>query len=113
MSTRRRFTEEEDKVILSKISENPGNVAQCLRELSAELNRSYSTLQTRWYKILSKKCRQTGFMGTTTIRGSKVSFMTYGKNTANPNRKIVREDTQQPIRVRKSKWRRILDILFE
>lgn len=112
MSTRRRFTEEEDKVILSKISENPGNVAQCLRELSTELNRSYSTLQTRWYKILSKKYRQTGYMGTS-IRGSKVSFMTYGKNTANPNRKIVREDTQQPIRVKKSKWRRILDILFE
>lgn len=41
MSVRRRFTEEEDRVIFSKISENPGNISQCLRELSTELDRSY------------------------------------------------------------------------
>ena len=40
-------------------------------------------------------------------------FMTYGKKNINPNRKIAREDTQQPTEVRRSKWRRILDILFE
>lgn len=47
MNTRRRFTEEEDRLILSKIGENPNNIAQCLRELSIELDRSFYTLQTR------------------------------------------------------------------
>lgn len=104
MNTRRRFTEEEDRVILSKISENPSNIAQCLRELSVELDRSFSTLQTRWYKTLAKKDMSTK---------TNTMFMTYGKKNINPNRKIAREDTQQPTEVRRSKWRRILDILFE
>lgn len=104
MSTRRRFTEEEDRVILSKIGENPSNVAQCLRELSAELDRSFSTLQTRWYRVLAKKDMN---------NKTNTMFMTYGRKSMNPNRKIARENTQQPIEVRRSKWRRILDILFE
>ena len=79
MSTRRRFTEEEDRVILSKISENPSNIAQCLRELSVELDRSFSTLQTRWYKTLAKKDMSTK---------TNTMFMTYGKKNINPNTKV-------------------------
>ncbi len=104
MNTRRRFTEEEDRLILSKIEENPNNIAQCLRELSIELDRSFSTLQTRWYRNLAKKDMNDK---------TNTRFMTYGRKSVNPNRKIAREGTQQPIRVRKSKWRRILDIIFE
>ena len=104
MTHRRRFTEEEDRVILSKIGENPNNIAQCLRELSIELDRSFYTLQTRWYKVLAKKNMN---------NKTNTMFITYGKKSMNPNRKIAREDTQQPAEVRRSKWRRILDIIFE
>lgn len=104
MSTRRRFTEEEDRVILSRIGENPSNIAQCLRELSIELDRSYSSLQIRWYKHLAKKDMNDK---------TNTRFMTYGRKSVNLNRKIVRENTQQPTEIRRSKWRRILDIIFE
>jgi hypothetical protein len=102
MSVRRRFTEEEDRVIFSKISENPGNISQCLRELSTELDRSYLTLRYRWYSTISKRNNLAG-----------VSFVTYGNGSANLNRKVTRKDTQQSIKTKKSKWRRILNILFE
>lgn len=104
MRTRRNFTEEEDRVILSKISENPSNLSQCFRELSTELGRSIPTIQTRWYKTLAKKDMNSK---TNTV------FTVLGKKNKNPNRKITRENTQQPTEIRRSKWRRILDILFE
>lgn len=104
MNTRRRFTEEEDRLILSKIGENPNNIAQCLRELSIELDRSFYTLQTRWYKTLAKKNMN---------NKTNTRFMIYGRRSVNPNRKIAREGTQQPTEIRRSKWRRILDIIFE
>lgn len=104
MRTKRRFTEEEDRVILSKISKNPSNIAQCLRELSVELNRSFATLQTRYYKVLVKKNRN---------NRANATFTLFGEGNMNVNRKITRPDTQQPVNVRRSKWRRILDILFE
>lgn len=104
MRTVRRFTEEEDRVILSKIGKNPGNIAQCLRELSVELDRSFAALQTRYYKVLVKKNRN---------NKANATFTLFGKDNAKVNRKITRPYTQQPVNVRRSKWRRILDIIFE
>lgn len=104
MTTKRRFTEEEDRLIISKVNENPSNIAQCLRELSIELDRTFSALQHRWYTVLAKK---------DTSSKTNTCFITYGNRNVNPNRKISREGTQQPKTIKKSKWRRILDIIFE
>lgn len=101
MSTFRRWTEDEEKVVISKIEENPNNLQRAFREASLEIGRTPATIGYRWYQ---------GGLGE---RSDKL-FMTYGrKGTLNSNRKNVSSNTSDnTIRTRKSKWRRILDILF-
>lgn len=101
MSTFRRWTEDEEKVVISKIEENPNNLQRAFREASLEIDRTPATIGYRWYQ------------GGLRERSDKL-FMTYGrKGTLNSNRKNVSSKTSDnTIRTRKSKWRRILDILF-
>lgn len=104
MNTRRRFTEEEDRLILSSIGEGPSNLARVFRAIATEIGRDPKSIANRWYRYLSKK---------DTNHKTNAAFMTYSSNKVNTNRKVARENTQQPIEVRRSKWRRILDIIFE
>lgn len=101
MSTFRRWTEDEEKVVISKIEENPNNLQRAFREASLEIGRTPATIGYRWYQ------------GGLRERSGKL-FMTYGRRgTLNSNRKNVSSKTSDnTIRTRKSKWKRILDILF-
>lgn len=96
MSALRKWTEDEEKVVISKIEENPNNLQKAFREASLEIGRTPAAIEYRWYQ------------------GGLKLFMTYGrKGTLNSNRKNVSSKTSDnTIRTRKSKWRRILDILF-
>lgn len=102
MSTLRKWTEDEEKVVISKIEENPNNLQKAFREASLEIGRAHAAIEYRWYQ------------GGLRERSGK-PFMAYGrKGTLNSNRKNVSSNTpDNTIRTRKSKWRRILDILFE
>ena len=104
MEHRRRFTEEEDRVILSRIAADASNLSRTFVEISMELGRNPASFATRWYKYLARK---------DTNCKTNIGYVTYGQCKMNINRKISREDTQQPSPIKKSKWRRILDILFE
>lgn len=102
MSTLRKWTEDEEKVVISKIEENPNNLQRAFREASLEIDRTPAAIRWKWYQEgLREK--------------SGELFMTYGrKGTLNSNRKNVSSKTSDnTIRTGKSKWRRILDILFE
>lgn len=102
MSTRRKWTEDEEKVVISKIEANPNNLQRAFREASLEINRTPTTIKWGWYQ------------GGLREKSDKL-FMTYGrKGTLNINRKNVSSKTSDnTIRTRESKWRRILDILFK
>lgn len=102
MSTLRKWTEDEEKVVISKIEENPNNLQRAFREASLEIDRTPAAIRWKWHQ------------GGLRERSGKL-FMTYGrKGTLNSNRKNVSSNTSDnTIRTRKSKWRRILDILFE
>lgn len=100
MVTRRRFTKEEDLVIFSKISENPWNIKKCFQELSGELERSEASVRNRWYGTISRRNAD---------NSTNVAFMTYGKKGAGINKKNI----LKPKKIKQSKWRRILDIIFE
>lgn len=102
MSTLRKWTEDEEKVVISKIEENPNNLQKAFREASLEIGRAPAAIEYRWYQ------------GGLRERSGKL-FMTYGrKETLNSNRKNVSSNTSDnTIRTRKGKWRRVLDILFE
>jgi hypothetical protein len=105
MSTLRKWTEDEEKVIISKIEEDPNNLQRAFREASLEIGRTPTAIEYRWYQ------------GGLRERSGKF-FMAYRrKGTLNSNRKNVSSNTSDntinTIRTRKSKWRRVLDILFE
>ena len=103
-----RYTKEEDLVILRKVSKNPSNLAQCFRELSLELGRSAESISAHYYTVLTKA---------NTNNSSKALFSSFGSKNQNTNRKVTRLGSratkQSPIEIRQSKWRRILNIIFE
>lgn len=102
MSTLRKWTEDEEKVVISKIEENPNNLQRAFREASLEIDRTPAAIGRKWHQ------------GGLREKSGKL-FTTYErKGTLNSNRKNVSSKTSDnTIRTRKSKWRRVLDILFE
>lgn len=104
MSRGKRYTKEEDELILQKIQNNPDNIMCRCRELTTVLNREATSIYRRWYELTKKDSNNSK---------NKTKYALIGKTIYNPNRKIVREKTQQSIELPRSKWRRILDILFE
>lgn len=88
MATRRQWTKEEDKVLVQAIEANPHNLAQSFRQVGEQLDRSFKSVQQRWYQTLAnpnnKKYVGTAFLviskkGYNGIR--KNSFTTVGYST--------------------------------
>lgn len=50
MSTLRKWTEDEEKVVISKIEGNPNNLQRAFREVSLEIDRTPATIEYRWYQ---------------------------------------------------------------
>lgn len=92
----KRYTNNEDKVIVNKVAKYPGNLQRAFREASVKLNRPIPSISKRWYKKL---------------RNSNVVFMTYGKKgTVNINRKNVYENTTDNTIVKPGLWKKILNL---
>lgn len=108
MESRNRYTKEENLIILSKVSANPSNLSQAFREYAQELNRSVGSVSTHYYQVLAKANCNTK---------DKALFSLFGSKNQNANRKVTRLGSratkQSPIEIRQSKWRRILNIIFE
>ena len=100
----KRWTEEDKNILLEEISNDPSNLQNAFRRTAERTDRTRAAVATYWYQVLAPKNRN---------NRSNTAFMSYSASTMNSNRKISRVDTQQPVAVRRSKWRRILDILFE
>lgn len=103
----KKWTEEDKNILLEEISNDPSNLQQVFRKTAERTGRTRVAVATYWYQVLAPKNRN---------NRSNTAFMSYNKGSINSNRKISRVDTQQPVAVRKSqksKWRRILAILFE
>lgn len=47
MSTLRKWTEDEEKVVISKIEENPNNLQRAFREASLEIDRTPAAIEYR------------------------------------------------------------------
>lgn len=96
MSRGRRYSNNEDKVIIEKVAKYPNNLQKAFREASLRLNRPISSVSERWYKKL---------------RNSNVVFMTYSKKgTVNINRKNVHEKTTDNTIVKPGLWKKILNL---
>ena len=99
---RNTWTPKEDKDLIKCIENSPQNIREgCRQFITTHPNRTFSAAHDRWHKKLRDE--------------TNVCFMTLGKRRYNRNRKVVipekTSDNTEP--VRRSKWRRILDIIFE
>lgn len=105
MSTKRRWTDDEEQVVISHVKANPNNLQRAFREASLELNRSVKSINIHWYKknkhssALKDRCGK--------------CFMTYGYKSININRKNVSINTSDnTITLSMDKLQQILDIIL-
>ena len=55
MKTQIRWTEEEDKILLDFIKDNPGNLQEAYRRTSAATGRTIAATQYHWQCVLRRK----------------------------------------------------------
>lgn len=105
---RRTYTPEEDTIIINCVKESPDNISRALRQASQSIGRTYKAVSQHYYKYLTEPNHN---------NRTNACFMTVGKEQVNVNRKIKEKDNLQQSRIQLqkplSKWRRILNILFE
>lgn len=105
---RRTYTPEEDSVIINCVTESPNNISRALRHASQSTGRTYRAVSQHYYKYLAESNHN---------KITNACSMTVGKEQINVNRKITREGQfatkQNPTPKPLSKWRRILNIIFE
>lgn len=92
MNQRRRWTNEEEQVLIDQVRQNSGNLARAFRATSDIIGRSSHSIEQRWYNK---------------VRHAETVFMTIGAKNMSVNSKI--SDNTQPVRL--SIWKRILKLL--
>lgn len=96
MRTSKRWTKDEEQVLLSHIENNPNNFVAAFKAAAEELEgRTVKSVQQHWYTNLQKT--------------NKVFIACTSKKRLPINKKSSKETFP----IKKSKWRRILEILFE
>lgn len=80
---RRTYTPEEDEIIINCVRESPDNISRALRQASQSIGRTYKAVSQHYYK--------------------------YRKITREGQFATKQNPTPKPL----SKWRRILNIIFE
>ena len=97
MTAKKRWTNDEEQVIISKVRQYPNNLKRAFKEASEVLDRTEHAVALHWYNK---------------TRMSEAVFITAGSKTANVNSKNVftgsYDNTQ---RVKVSIWRKILRLL--
>ena len=96
----KRFTREEDGLIVKTVKRNPENISKAFVLLSRKLQRSKYSIKQRYYKYLVKD-------------PSNKLFLTVSSSKKYTNYKIRRKGMKAKPEVnQKSKWQRIIEILF-
>ena len=105
-TTKKRWTNDEEQVVISKVKANPNNLSKAFREASLEINRSANNIKLHWYIKQRKRPALKDRCGS--------CFMTYGYKSLNINRKNVYTNTSDnTITISMDKLQKILDILLE
>lgn len=92
MATRRRWSSDEEQVLIDQVRINPGNLSRAFRNTSNITGRSTHSIEQRWYGK---------------VRHSETVFMTIGARNMSVNSKV--SSNPQPVRL--PIWRRILKLL--
>lgn len=97
MTTKRKWTNEEEQVLISQVRQSPNNLARAFRVTSEVLGRSLRSVTLHWYNK---------------TRHSEAIFMTVGSKTVNMNSKNVFHgsyDNTEKMKV--SIWRRFVSFI--
>lgn len=78
MTTKKRWTKEEDRLLIQAIAANPTNIKEALMQVSKTLDRTFYACHFRWYRVLSI---------TQNLTKASTLFMTVGSKTVYKNRK--------------------------
>lgn len=78
--SRKRYSAEDDQVILQKVRENSSNLQKAFRIASREIGHSPASINHRYYRVLSK---------------GNACFVTVSKNKAYVNKKILKDTTEE------------------
>ena len=97
MNQRRRWTNEEEQVLIDQVRLNPSNLSRAFLHTSTIIGRTPNTIRIRWY---SK------------VRHSEPVFMTVSSNnTVTTNQKNVFHGTNDNVEDAPSIWERFLGFL--
>ena len=95
MGNQKRWTKEEETVLLSHLADMTNNLTAAFKTAAEELNRTPKSVQQHWY---------------TKLQSTNKVFITVSTQKKLPmNKKISRQ--AHPIK--KSIWRKLLDLLFK
>ena len=100
MANNKKWTKEEEEILVQAIQANPHNISEALRTASATINRSFEACQFHWYGVLSTKDKPNKI---------GISFVSVGPNTIYKNRKNSGTSTIQP--EKSTIWSRIKRLL--
>lgn len=100
MANNKRWTKEEEEILVQAISANPHNIVEALKTASATINRSFEACRFHWYGVLSPKNKPNKI---------GVSFVSIGSNTIYKNRKNSGTSMVQP--EKSTIWSRIKRLL--
>lgn len=97
MTPRRRWTNEEEQVLIDQVRINPSNLSRAFRNASNIIGRSPHSCEQRWYGK---------------VRHSEAVFMTISaNNTISTNQKNVYNGTNDNTQNSPSIWQRFLGFL--
>ena len=100
MANNKKWTKEEEEILVQAIQANPHNISEALRTASATINRSFNACQFHWYTVLSPKNKPNKI---------GISFISVGPNTIYKNRKNSGTSIVQP--EKSTIWSRIKRLL--
>lgn len=103
MTTRKKWTDEEDKILVQAIKANPHNKQQVFREIAEKTGHTVTSCSSRWYTILSNP-KSDKYVG--------CIFTMVGVKSNLNNRTICTEDTHiAPAKNKAGLWTKIKALL--
>ena len=100
MANNKKWTKEEEEILVQAISANPHNLSAAIRTASNTINRSFKACQLHWSIVLSPKNKPNKI---------GISFVSVGPNTIYKNRKNSGVSMVQP--EKSTIWSRIKRLL--
>ena len=102
MNNKRKWTTEEDLILVQAVAANPHNITKVFKKVSSKINRTTAACSFRWYSVLSP---------TSNTSKTKVAFVSIGNNSMLVNRKTNYASKKDVKPISFNIWRKIKKFL--